>query len=484
MAFRDYLTVLRRHIALIVVITLVGIVTGAVFTAVQKPMYESTVQVLISARGGSDVTDVATAAQLATTIVPTYAAVAGSSSVLDPVATAQRVPGGGAALASRVDVETGTNSNTLSVTVHDPSAKRASAVANAIAARLGSSRGAITPTTATANPVQLHVIQAATPAAKPSSPILLLDLAVGALVGLALAAGITIVREAADTRLRTVEALRRVADLPVLGQVQTNGTAASRAGGWVERGSALWGEAFRTLRTNLDFLEFPGDDRSLVITSAAAGEGKTTTAANLAIALAEAGESVVLVDADLRAPRVAGLLGIDGGTGLTDVIVGRVDLESAVQRWGERDLVVLPAGQMPPNPSELLRSTGMSEVLEQLRATYSYCIIDTAPLLAVSDAAILARRVAGVVLVARVGKVRRPQLATALAQLAQVGATVFGVVVNGVPGGGVDAYGAVPAAKSRRVKAERQRAALERRMAKAAKRFPQVAAKAKEAAGR
>jgi capsular exopolysaccharide synthesis family protein len=198
-------------------------------------------------------------------------------------------------------------------------------------------------------------------------------------------------------------------------------------------------ESFRQLRTSLQFLDVgaraggPSEARRLLsVTSSLAGEGKTTVAVNLAVALAETSARVLLVDADLRRPSVATRLGVEGAVGLTTVLVGQAEVSDVVQPWGGTGLDVLTSGELPPNPGELLGSPAMRSLLARLRAEYDFVIVDTAPLLPVADGAIVASLVDGTLLLANVAKVRRYQLAESLGSLARVEASLLGVVLNRV----------------------------------------------------
>src|SRR5699024_2401851 len=165
-------------------------------------------------------------------------------------------------------------------------------------------------------------------------------------------------------------------------------------------------EAFRTTRTNLQFFASNDHARVFVVSSAAPGEGKSHVVANLAVALAETGARVALVEADLRRPRLAQVMGIEGAAGLSDVLIARAPLEDVLQPWGPGNLVVLPAGQIPPNPAELLGSKKMRELLDMLRETADYVLIDAPPVLPVTDAAILTNYASGSLLVSSIGQTR------------------------------------------------------------------------------
>jgi capsular exopolysaccharide synthesis family protein len=183
-------------------------------------------------------------------------------------------------------------------------------------------------------------------------------------------------------------------------------------------------------RTNLRFVDVQEPARIIAVTSALQGEGKTTLSCNLAITLAEAGWRVLLVDADLRRPRVAEYLGFEAVLGLTDVLLGDVQVGDVVQRWGDRSLLVLPSGSAPPNPSELLGSKAMADLLLVLRESADIVIIDTAPLLAVTDGVVVAVQADGALLVTQQGRTSRSQVAAAARSLHSVSVRLLGCVLN------------------------------------------------------
>lgn len=147
-----------------------------------------------------------------------------------------------------------------------------------------------------------------------------------------------------------------------------------------------WSESFRVLRTNMQYVEVDHDQKVFVVSSSLPSEGKTTTAANLAITLALANQRVALVECDLRRPLIANRLGLDDGVGTTSVLIGKVHLRDALQKYTDTDLWVLSSGPIPPNPSELLQSNAMEKLLGQLRDEFDIVILDAPPLLPVTDA--------------------------------------------------------------------------------------------------
>ncbi|WP_418607348.1 tyrosine-protein kinase family protein [Georgenia sp. SUBG003] len=187
----------------------------------------------------------------------------------------------------------------------------------------------------------------------------------------------------------------------------------------------------------MDLADRPG---SIVVTSSVPGEGKSTTAINLAVALADSGARVVLVDADLRRPSIADYMGLEGRVGLTTVLIGRAEVADVVQPWRDTSLDVLPSGQIPPNPSELLGSRAMATLLGTLTQSYDMVLIDSPPLLPVTDAAVLSKLAGGALVVAGADRIHKAQLRESLDNLENVDARVLGIVLNKVEQKGRDGY--------------------------------------------
>jgi capsular exopolysaccharide synthesis family protein len=189
-------------------------------------------------------------------------------------------------------------------------------------------------------------------------------------------------------------------------------------------------EAYRTLRTNLLFSAAVHALHRIVITSPGPEEGKSTTAANLAIAFAQQGHRVLLVDCDLRRARIHRIFDDSNLPGLTSVLVSGEDISNAIKPTRIDGLMILPSGPLPPNPAELLGSPQMRALLDKLSETYELLILDTPPLLAASDAAIVSRMTDGALVVVRAGRTERSAVQAAVQQLATVGARVLGTVLN------------------------------------------------------
>jgi capsular exopolysaccharide synthesis family protein len=198
-------------------------------------------------------------------------------------------------------------------------------------------------------------------------------------------------------------------------------------------------EPYKTLRTAVRFVAPDRPLKTLLVTSAGPDEGKTTTAANLAVAIALSGERVVVLDADLRRARLGRAFGLDSSVGLTSLVLGTASIQDALQSW-DRGLQVMASGPLPPNPSEIVGSQLFNQLLQALSDVADFVVIDAPPVLPVSDAIAIAAQVDGVLLVARHGKTPRNAAAEARRKLAGVGANVVGYVLNAVPARDVNAY--------------------------------------------
>jgi non-specific protein-tyrosine kinase len=251
------------------------------------------------------------------------------------------------------------------------------------------------------------------------------------LLGLVLGIGGAVLREYWDKRIRDGEEAAVIVGAPIIGSIPDDPTAAKRQLIVVADPHSIAAESYRRLRTNLDFLSHGRTNRSFLVCSALPSEGKTVLAANLSLALAQAGYRVVLVDADLRRPRAAKLFGIPTTRGLTDALADPLLVEDLIRPYDNLPLEILPSGPLPSNPSEML--TGFGPILSALTNRSDVVIVDSPALLPVTDASILARMTSGVILVARFGSTRSNQLEAATRSLRLVGAEVIGVVVNCIP---------------------------------------------------
>ncbi len=279
-----------------------------------------------------------------------------------------------------------------------------------------------------------RVVSAAVVDPDPVAPNPMRNTLLGVVVGLMFGVGMAFLNEYLDNTLKSTEEVERLLDAPVLGHVPLERfeKGETRRLTIVQKPGSPAAEAYRVLRNSLDFVNFEHDIRTVVVTSAAPGEGKSTVAANLAASLAQAGSKVALVSCDFRRPTTEQFFGIRNMIGLSDVLTGAHSMKAALQRPGDEHLLVMTSGKMPPNPSELLGSKKMEELIRNLEEWADWVIIDTPPLLAVADPAAVARWSDGVLLVTRAGASTRDALVKARQMLDKVGARVIGSVIWGI----------------------------------------------------
>lgn len=455
----DHLRAVRRYWWITVLTLLATVGAGVYLTSRATPVYESTVTFYVAAS-----TDTGTALQadeFAQRRVNSYVGVLRSDLVAEEIARAADLGLTAAQVKSRITAAVDPETIILTATVTDTVPERALRISEEIAEHFGPliSRLDSTDGASGAN-VSLTVISGPSLDPEPISPRKTLNVGVAVLAGLALGVALSIARQMLDRSVRDVDDLKEVSGLPTLATVgaegrQRRGTGPSLLIADTEPGSPR-AEAYRQLRTNLTFSAVTHTMQVVVVTSAVAGEGKTTTACNLAITLAQSGRSVLLVEADMRRPMVAEQLGIEGSAGLTNVLTGAVSAEDVIQTWGADGLHVLAAGTLPPNPSELLGSDAMHRLVDHLRDRYELVVLDTPPVLPVTDASVVAAHADTVVLVVRHGRTTREQVRAALDALSGVGAPVVGTILNGMPSTlAGDGYGYTSDAPNRSRQVER-----------------------------
>jgi capsular exopolysaccharide synthesis family protein len=426
------LAMLRRRWLAIVLCILAGAGGGYDLGHHGTKEYQSTAQALVNIPAAGSASEQLAGAQLSISLVGTYAGLVNSQVVQQQTANtlrAQGVTNPGAVVASPV-----TGTYLVNVTSTDANPQIAQATANAAAQTLTNEVAHLQ--AGLPDPISVHVVSPAGLPGKPVSPDPRLDLTIGLILGLLGGLALAGIFEVLDRSIKSVPQADSSIGAPMLGLVPRHRGKTLVLGSNREGAE---GEPYRSLRTAVRFLDPDRPLRSLLVSSPTAGDGKTTTAANLAIALALSGERVIVVDGDLRRAGLTTAMGLERSVGLTSVVMGRSTIEDACQEWAP-NLLVLTSGPLPPNPSEILGSQAVAGVIRNLEQRCDIVIIDTPPILPVADAVALGAQVDAVVLVVRHGSTPRTAAAAARRRLESVGARVVGYVLNVVPRGETTGY--------------------------------------------
>ena len=438
---KDYIRVIRKRWQIIVAVMLVVVAGAAVATALSPNVYQAQTQLFVSTSGGSDSSALLSGSSFTQQRVLSYANVITTPKVLDPVIEALQLKTTAAKLGDQITATVPLDTVVIAVDVTNADPRVAAQIADAVGKQFTKTVADLeSVTTGQSSPVKVTIVSVPTVPTAPISPKPTRNLALGVVLGLLLGLGLALLRDLLDTTIKSEKDCAEVTDATVIGGIGFDPEAAKNPL-IVEVGPhSPRAEAFRTLRTNLQFVDAANHPRSIVFTSSVPTEGKTTTTANLAITMAAAGARICVVEGDLRRPRLLEYMGMDGSVGLTNVLIGQAELGDVLQQFADSSLYVLGAGAIPPNPSELLGSASMIATLKELEFRFDVVIIDTPPLLPVTDAAVLSTIAGGTVVIVGAGRVDRDHLSRSLQSLETVQARVLGLVLNMIPTQGPDGY--------------------------------------------
>lgn len=438
---RDYFQVLKHSWIVISACVAAGLLVAGASVLITKPSYTASTQLFVAIQSSGTVQELQQGNIFTQARVQSYVRTVTTPAVLQPVVESLGIDSTPGELAPKIKASNDLNTVLITITATDTSPVQAAAIAQAAGDSLVRVVESLEkPRTGGDSPVRLSVVTPATAPTAPSAPNTELILILGIFLGLMAGIAGAVLRAALDTKIRGEADLRRVTEAPVLGGITFDAEATKRPLLSQISAHSPRAESFRQLRTNFQFANVSGAAKSVLVTSSLPGEGKSTTATNLAISLAQGGQSVCLVDADLRRPMVHDYLGLDRNAGLTNTLIGASDINDMLQGWGEDNLYVLTSGPIPPNPSELLGSAQMNDLLDRLEKAFDVVVIDAPPLLPVTDSAVLAQRAGGVIVVAGVQKAKRQDIERSLQALDMVGVKILGIVLNRLPSKGPDAY--------------------------------------------
>lgn len=436
LSIREMLRVVRRRWRILIATLLACSAIGVAYTLAVTPKYKSQVQLFVATEPSlsqAGALDLEEGNQFTESRVLSYVNLVTSPAVTAPVVKQLGLRMSPSQLAGELTASVPPDTVLINIVATNPSGFRARQIAQAVGQRMirlvtqlenPGGRGS--------SPVRLTVSSPATLPTTPSSPNKKLDILLGIIAGVVLGLCLAVARERADDTVSDVEELKDHWQIPVLAVVPNVPEPVGLSVGGTAGDSRY--EALRYLRTSLSFLNVDRPPDSLVITSSVPGEGKSTTAFALAEVVAAAGQSVILVDGDLRRPMLAQYSGLPTGPGVTDVLADEAVLPEVLLPHGHfPDLRILRAGSPVPTPSEILATHKMAELLERLRGMADLVIVDAPPLAPFTDAAVLAAQTSGALVVVQPRVASRRQLQDTLQQLTFVNARIFGFVANKVP---------------------------------------------------
>lgn len=442
MDFKVILQALRNGWWMIVVAVLVTSAFSGLVTLTATPTYSSTTRLFVSATGTDNTTTAYQGNLFSQQRVTSYVQLLTGKELAGRVIDQLSLADSPSQLARSVAATTIPNTVLLDVTVTRTSPVEARDIAVAVGEQFAATVSDLeTPEGAENSAVKVTVVEPAAVDPNPVSPQPAMNLALAVLVGLIAGTGVALVVTQLDKTIKSPAEAGEVVGAGVIGVLVEDPAVVEAPVLDDEDGYSATAEAYRQIRTNLQFLDVDKPPRVIVVCSSLPGEGKTTVAVNLAVVLAKSGSRVALLEADMRRPRATRYLKMIRDAGLSNVLSASARFDELSQPYREGRLTVLAAGPMPMYPSEMLGSRQMEHLLDELRSTFDYVIIDAPPLLPVTDAAVLSKVTDGAILVARHGVTTRQQLTQAASDLHRIEARLLGVVLNRVPVKAADGLG-------------------------------------------
>lgn len=430
MELSAYLAALRKGWLIIALTTLLGVAAGTWGYYVVPPKYASTIDFYVSTPPTKG-TSAQSGGQFAESRVNSYILLLSSEQLAQRVIASTGVQMTATDVASTITATAELNTVVVKATISDTIPRRSLQIAQGVANDFPKLVADLDNQGRTANAiVVIQVVSGPTLQVGQVSPSWKKYIGLGLAAGLVLGIAIAILKEVLDTSVRDPEAAQRMLGAPVIGSIVFDPDTKKAPLIIGEEAASVRAEAYRQLRTNLQFISATRPADVILVTSSVPYEGKSTTAVNLALTFAQFGESVLLVEGDLRRPKVADYLGLERGVGLSNVLAGQVRLDDVIQPWGRGGLSFIGSGSTPPNPSELLGSPKMIETVETLKLRFDKVVFDTPPVLPVTDALVASSWADAVVVIIHHGRTRRAQLSAAASALRNVDARVIGSVFN------------------------------------------------------
>jgi len=423
----QFIKILSKRKFVIILGTLVCLLSAIVATAFMTPKYESSVQILVSqgqaASPNQPLGESYQAILLSERLAKTFSQMLVGRTLTEKVIEKLELPLLTEDLQKQVSAKPLRDTQLIQLTVINSDPVLAKQLANAYADEFAKMTEKVIPSSALIN---VRVVEPAAVPLDPVKPKPLLNAVLALLVGLMASTGFVFLLEALDVTVKEAEETELLIGLPSVGRMPKVEDPLL-LGSY----SAAISEAYRSLRTNLQYLNFDQSIKTIIITSPNMEEGKTTVSSNLAIVFAQAGHNVLLIDCDLRRPRLGDIFNRSSNKGLSSALVGVSEVRSVIQATDIEGLYIITSGPIPPNPADLLSSERLDKLLDSLEDSFDLIILDCPPVLGISDTPILASKTNAVLLVSRFGKTKKNDMVAARDALNRVGARIVGFVVSG-----------------------------------------------------
>lgn len=447
MDLRDFYQLVLRNLPLVLVSLLLGVGVSAGITYSMTPIYQAKVQLFVSTPSSAlDVSALVQGSSFSQQRVKSYAQIVNGPETLRPVISELDLDYSYEKLAKAVTATAPLDTVLISVTVSDPDPYLAARIANAIGRQFAVTANSLEISgSANSSAIKVSMVKSASLPKSPSSPKTSLNLLLGLILGFGLGVGLSILRSIFDNTIKNEDNLDGSTVLAAVAfdQSSLEKPLITQISRYAPRT-----ESFRQLRTNLQFVRADNPPTVIAVTSAVPGEGKTSSSINLAISFSTAGFKTLLIEGDMRRPKLSEYMKLEKEiTGLSEILSGKIQgdvpsrIASTLFQWGENELSIIAAGTTPPNPAELLDSQSFKELIAHVRDSFDFVIIDCPPTLLVADASIIAAQCDGAILVTKVAKTRINQFLGARENLTTVGAQVLGVLMNMIPRSRTDEYG-------------------------------------------
>jgi receptor protein-tyrosine kinase len=432
----QFIRIIGKRKAIIILGTLVCLLSAIAVTSYITPQYEASAQILVSQGqalpNSQSLGDSYQAILMSERLTKTFSQLLGSRILAEKVIETLELPLLPEDLKQKISAKPVRETQLIQLSVIDPNPILAKQLADTFASEFIEMTKQVIPSTAL---IDVQIVEPAAVPLEPVSPKPPLNSVLALVIGLIASTGFAFLLEALDVTVKETEEVEQIIELPGLARIPRAENPLL-----LSNESSIIPEVYRSLRTNLQYLNFDQSIKSLVVSSPNMEEGKTTVSSNLAIVHAQAGYSVLLIDCDLRRPRLSEVFNRSSGNGLSNVLVGATEPRHVVQRTDIEGLYIIASGPIPPNPADLLSSERIDKLLVSIGKNFDLIIMDCPPVLGIADTSILAAKTNAVLLVSSYGKTKKNEMVSAKDALGKVGARIIGFVINGTERSGDNGY--------------------------------------------